>query len=318
MNDTNNKRKIPRFSPLFHWMKLHKENCLQALFDLGKQPFNTSLTIVVIAVALALPTSLNILIQNGQNLSGGWEGMRDFSIYLKVGQKIEVAKNLAVELRQIDLIGSVELKTSDDALEEFRDSSGLNDVIDALNNNPLPHTLVIRPKNSTSLEYMESLAEELTSRQEIDIVKLDSQWLERLNAILDFLKRSMGITAAMLLLAVIIIISNTIRLEIQNRSDKIEILKLLGASNGFVRRPFLYIGFWYGAIGSLTSLIFLLAGGFLLSQPLEKIIGLYESQLQLLGLDKWAVLTLIGGGVIAGWGGAYTAVNRHLHKIEPQ
>jgi cell division transport system permease protein len=302
---------------VLHWAKLHGQNCRQALVDMFNQPIATGLTVAVIGIALALPATLNILVQNGRNLAGGMESVRDFSVYLAVGQELSFADALASELEATDTIDSASVTSAADALEEFRLSSGLGNVIDTLEDNPLPHTLVVRPHESANPETLESLAIELTTRDEIDLVKLDMQWVQRLNAILDFLRRAMVIAAGMLILAVIIIIGNTIRLDIQNRSDEIEILKLLGASDGFVRRPFLYVGLWYGLLGGIFALLLLLVGGWVLSEPLQRLIGLYESQLELMGMDTNTMLSLLGGGILAGWGGAWSAVSRHLTAIQP-
>ena len=301
-----------------HWAKLHAQNFSQALRDIGNQPLASMLTVAVIGIALALPATLNVLVQNGRNLAGGWDGVRDFSVYLKVGQDIQVADSLASELAALDIIETADVSAADSALAEFREQSGLKNVIDTLDFNPLPHTLIVRPTEAADAKSLEYLSNELSGRTEIDLVKLDLQWLQRLNAILDFLRRAMIIAASMLALAVIIIIGNTIRLDIQNRSDEIEILKLLGASDGFVRRPFLYLGLWYGLLGGLFALLLLLIGGWVLAEPLQRLIGLYESQLELLGLNMTTMVALIGGGVFAGWGGAWSAVSRHLSVIQPR
>ena len=302
---------------LLHWLKLHWRNCLQALSDLGKQPIASSLTIAVIGIALALPATLNVLVQNGRNLAGGWEGMRDFSVYLNVGQELTAAEGLVEELLDLDLITTATVTTADDALENFRVESGLDNVIDTLAENPLPHSILVSPSDDATPDDLALLAQELSERDSVDQVKLDMQWVARLNAILDFLRRGMLIAVALLVLAVIIIIGNTIRLDIQNRRDEIEVQKLLGASDGFVRRPFLYVGLWYGLLGGLFALVLLSIGGWLLAEPLQRLIGLYEAEFQLSGLDSRSLLTLIGAGVLAGWSGAWTAVSRHLSVIQP-
>jgi cell division transport system permease protein len=231
---------------------------------------------------------------------------------------VAAAEALATEMEAIDWIESARVESADTALAELRESSGLGAVIDALETNPLPHTVVVRPFEAAGPELLSDLAAKLEQRPAVDIVKVDTQWVQRLNAILDFMRRAMIIATVMLALAVIIIIGNTIRLDIQNRSDEIEILKLLGASNGFVRRPFLYVGLWYGLLGGVFALLILLVGGWILAEPLERLIGLYESDLQLLGADRTTALALLGGGVLAGWGGAWTAVSRHLSAIQPR
>ena len=300
------------------WFKLHIRNCTGALQELSAQPVATGLTVCVIGIALALPASLNLLVQNGRNVAGGWESVRDFSIYMMIESKPESADELAAELSKMDIIDSVAVTLAAEALIEFRESSGLGEVLDTLDSNPLPHTLVVRPVESASAKELAVLAAELSSRDTIDIVKIDTQWVERLNAILDFMRRVVMIASVLLIFAVIIIVGNTIRLDIQSRRDEIEVLKLLGASDGFVRRPFLYVGLWYGVIGGFVALFLMIAGGWLLAAPLERLIGLYESDLSLLGLDGSTALMIIGGGVLSGWGGAWSAVSRHLAAIQPK
>jgi cell division transport system permease protein len=300
------------------WCQLHIRNCTAALRELGAQPIATVLTVCVIGIALALPASLNLLVQNGRNVAGGWDSVRDFSIYLVIGSELESANALATELRNLEIIDSVSVTSAEDALVEFRASSGLGEVLDTLDSNPLPHTLVVRPVDAAGGNELAELAAELTERTTVDMVKIDTQWVERLNAILDFLRRVVLIASVLLIFAVIIIVGNTIRLDIQSRRDEIEVLKLLGASDGFVRRPFLYVGLWYGVIGGLVALFLMITGGWLLASPLERLIGLYEADLSLLGLDGTTALLIIGGGVLSGWGGAWSAVSRHLAAIQPK
>jgi cell division transport system permease protein len=300
------------------WFKLHMRNCGDALRELGSQPIATLLTVMVIGVALALPGSLNLLVQNGRNLAGGWESARDFSIYMSIGSAESDAESLAEELRGMPLIEAVDITLADEALEEFRETSGLGDVLNMLESNPLPHTLVVRPTELAAPDELAALGAELIARDSVDLVKIDTQWVARLNAILDFLNRIVIIASVLLITAVIIIVGNTIRLDIQSRRDEIEVVKLLGASDGFVRRPFLYVGLWYGLIGGAVALLLLFGSGWLLTAPLERLIGLYETDLQLLGLDRNTILAILGGGVLAGWGGAWTAVARHLSAIQPR
>jgi cell division transport system permease protein len=282
------------------------------------QPVATVLTVAVIGIALALPASLNLLVQNGRSLAGGWQSARDFSVYLQPETELAVADELTRELGQNDNIEAVMLISADDAMREFREASGLGEVLESLETNPLPHTLVVRPANDASVEELAVLSEELLERPYVDIVKLDTEWVERLNAILDFLRRIVVIASVLLIVAVIIIVGNTIRLDIQNRRDEIEVLKLLGASDGFVRRPFLYIGLWYGMVGSLFALLLLMSSGWLLASPLERLMGLYSTDMNLVGMNLTTALIVVGGGTLSGWGGAWSAVTRHLAAIQPR
>lgn len=309
---------ISRQNPLQRWLQLHGSNCVDALRDLSARPLATLLTASVIAIALALPAALNLMVQNGRQLAGGLEDTRDFSVYLKQGTALESANALAAELRTRSEIESVTVTSATDALAEFRASSGLADVIDSLASNPLPHTLTVRPTAGAQPVTLNMLGLQLEERPEVDTVRIDTQWVERLNAILDFLRRLVIGAATLLVLGVIIIVGNTIRLDIQSRRDEIEIVKLLGASDGFVRRPFLYVGFWYGVAGGLLALVLLVLGALLLAPPIDRLLGLYSAQTALTGLNTPTVLAVLGGGLGAGWGGAWLAVSRHLAAIQPK
>ena len=264
-----------------------------------------------------MPASLNLLVKNGRSLAGELDNARDFSVYLTVGLSLERAQTIAAEIEMMTGVADVSLTTADDALEEFRAGSGFGEALEQLDANPLPHTLAVTPAPDTVVEQLQALAEQLGAREDIDLVQIDTAWVERLNAILEFMRRIVLIAAVVLVAGLLIIVGNTIRLDIQNRRDEIEVLKLLGASDGFVRRPFLYIGLWYGIMGGVMALLLLLIGGWVLSGPLERLIGLYSADIGLLGLDGSTALALLGGGVVAGWGGAWGAVSRHLSAIQP-
>jgi cell division transport system permease protein len=303
---------------LSRWWKLHFRNCIDSLTGFREQPIATVLTVAVIGIALALPASLNLVVQNGRNLAGNWESVRDFSVYMQPGTELQKAEATATELQRRDDIEAVTIISADAAIEDFREASGLGEVLDNLETNPLPHTLVVRPTETATVDGLAQLSQELSAREEVDMVKIDTEWVARLNAILDLLRRVVLMGSVLLVIAVIIIVGNTIRLDIQNRRDEIEVVKLLGASDGFVRRPFLYIGLWYGLIGGAVALLLLLTGGWILATPLENLLGLYGTQLDLLGMNAGTALLVIGGGILAGWGGAWVAVTRHLADIQPK
>ena len=303
---------------LTHYLSLHLRNCATALADLLAQPVATGLTVAVIGVALVLPASLHLLVQNGRVVVGGWESVRDFSVYLKIGVPLENATAIADDLAAREIIDSVEVITADEALEQFNSGFALSDLLDSLDGNPLPHTLVARPTEAATPTALIALEQDIRALPGVDQVRIDTQWVARLNAILDFLRRGVWIAAVMLVGAVIVTVGNTIRLDIQNRRDEIEICKLLGASNGFVRRPFLYIGLWYGVIGGIVALLLLGAGYLLLAAPVQRLTGLYGDGLELLGLDWATLVAVLAGGILCGWGGAWSAVSRHLAAIEPK
>ena len=176
--------------------------------------------------------------------------------------------------------------TADDALESFRADPGYRDLLDTLDGNPLPDTLVVRPSASMSPDALERLRSELDGRDGIDQVRLDTAWISRLNAILDLARRSIWLIGGLLLIAVVVIVGNTIRLDIQNQRAEIEVSKLLGATDAFVRRPFLYLGFWYGLAGGLLALLILLAAVLVLSGPVQRLVALYGSRLRAAGRGR--------------------------------
>ena len=295
----------------------HLQNALGALGQLSRQPIATALTVAVIGIALALPASLQVLVQSAQRLAGNWDGIRDFSIYLKPGAELSVARQLAKELGDRSEIETAEVISADDALTAFRADPAFGAALQVLKNNPLPHTLVVRPEADASAEALALLKTEISGRESVDLVQLDTQWLERLSAILGVIRRAVWMAGGLLVLAVIVIIGNTIRLDIQNRRQEIEVSKLLGATDAFVRRPFLYIGFWYGALGGVLALGLLLAGLFLLSGPLERLLSLYGGSFGGFGLSAQTALLVLAGGVVSGLVGAWLAVARHLSAIQP-
>ncbi len=300
------------------WLTRHLQNALAALGQLSRAPVATALTVTVIGIALALPAGLLAAVQGAQRVAGSWEDIRDFSVYLKPGKPLEAARDLAREIGKHEAVAETRVVTADDAMAEFTEDPGLGDALRSLGHNPLPHTVVVRPTAQASTASLDALRAKLEARPEVDLVQLDTQWLARLAAILDFVRRAIWIGAALLVAAVIMIVGNTIRLDIQNRRQEIEVSKLLGATDAFVRRPFLYIGFWYGLLGGLVALLLLGAGALVLRPPLERLLQVYGTTLGGFGLPAPAVLAVIAGGLAAGCAGAWIAVGRHLSEIQPR
>ncbi len=300
-----------------HWLKLHWRNCTGSLRDLAERPLATLLTAAVIGIALAMPAALNLLVKNGSNLAGSWDDARDFSVYLKIDTELSKAQQLVDQIEALAGVEQVSLTSADAALADFRASSGLGEVLEELEGNPLPHTLGVRPIEDISVAELDALGQQLAQLDAVELVQIDTEWVQRLNAILDFLRRVVLLASTLLVIGVLIIVGNTIRLDIQSRRDEIEVLKLVGASDGFVRRPFLYVGLWYGILGGLLAMLVLLLGSWLLAAPLETLVGLYASEANLLGMDWATVGWVLAGGVLSGWGGAWTAVARHLSAIQP-
>ncbi len=300
------------------WLLRHVQTGRSALARLASQPLSTVLTMLVIAITLALPAGLHLAVKNAARLSGGWESAVDFSVYLKQGIGEEEARNLAGIIDSRADVEQVVFITAREALAEFKRNSGFGDALDALDDNPLPHTLVVRPAVAGNDALIRLLREELANLPETDLVQLDTGWVQRFNAGLDLLRRVILITAVLLGAAVIIVIGNTIRLDIQNRRDEIVVTKLIGASAGFIRRPFLYAGLWYGIGGGLMALALIAAALWLTADAVTRLAGLYGSGFGLSGLDWRESLGVLGIGAFLGWFGSWFAAARHMRRIEPR
>jgi len=304
--------------PMTTWLTRHVSTSIGSLGRLFRQPFASLMIILVIAVTLAIPAALNLVVKNAQFISDGWDNALDFSIYLKRGTSESEAEGLGRLIQQRADVESVELIAASEALIEFKQQSGFGQALDHLSANPLPHTLVVRPSPANTSQSMILLQEELGNLPESDVVQVDTEWVQRFHAILDIVKQAIVIGAALLGLAIIVIIGNTIRLDIQNRREEIEVTKLIGASNAFVRRPFLWSGFWYGLFGGLLALGLVQYGLFLLEQPAARLAGLYQSGVTMLSLDATESFSILGVGVALGFIGSWFAAARHMRRIEPR
>jgi cell division transport system permease protein len=182
-----------------------------------------------------------------------------------------------------------------------------------------PHALVVRP----DAEYREAgrvqeLSNELRKIDGVDIVQLDTEWVSRFNAILDVIRRGVFLAAVLFALGILVIIGNTIRLDIENRRGEIEVTKLVGGSDAFVRRPFLYNGVWYGLAGGLIAGLIVATVVAVLSAPVQRIAGLYGSQFELQGVGLIGWVALLLGGALLGWLGSFIVATRELREIEPK
>ncbi len=300
------------------WITRHISTSIGSLGRLFRQPLASLMIVLVIAVTLAIPAALNLVVKNAQSVSAGWDNALDFSVYLERNVSESDASNLASLIQQRADVETVRLITATDALVEFKTQSGFGEALDHLTDNPLPHTLVVRPSPANTGQSMILLQEELGNLPEADTVQVDTEWVQRFHAILDIVRRSIVIGASLLGIAIVIIIGNTIRLDIQNRREEIEVTKLIGASNAFVRRPFLWSGFWYGLFGGVLAVSLVHYGLYLLEQPVARLAGLNQSGIVVVSLSAAESLAVIGIGVLLGLLGSWFAAARHMRRIEPR
>jgi cell division transport system permease protein len=297
----------------------HAQSLVGSIGRLARAPFATALTVLVIGLALALPLALGLFVANAVNATGGFTGAMDVSVYFKPDVAMTRVQQLAQGVRGRAGVAAVQVISADQALQEFRQYSGFGTALQALGQNPLPNVLHVRPAaDATAPADLEALRHYLSAWPEVDLVQVDSEWVLRFNAILDLLRRVLGIAAILLGAGVLAVIGNTIRLEIQGRRTEIEIVRLVGGSSGFVRRPFLYTGMLYGLGGALLAWAMVGTAVMVLRAPVASLARLYGSGYSLQGAGPQEIGLVVGAGLSLGWLGAWLAAARHLRGIEPR
>jgi cell division transport system permease protein len=296
----------------------HAQTLVGSLGRIVHQPFATLMTMGVVAVALALPLFLNVFLQNVRTAAGDWNDAFDLSVYMDKQAGAARVQATAKLLHQRDDVAAVRVVTAEQALAEFREDSGFGKALDALSDNPLPDTLIVTPTLAASTPAgTDALKLAITAMPGVQTVQLDTEWVKRLHAMLNILRKIVWLTAGLLGVGVVLIVGNTIRLDILNRRTEIEVMKLVGATDGFARRPFLYSGVWYGLGGGLMALILVWIAVIVLGRPVENLAKLYGSQFHLegLGFTNEAGVLLIA--VALAWLGSWLAATRHIRRIDP-
>jgi cell division transport system permease protein len=300
------------------WAADHRRAATDTLDRLIRAPLATLMTVAAIAIALALPATLLVITDNLEGLAGDWRRGAALSLFLAPNIDEAAGEQLAAALRTRIDIGRVDVISREQGLAEFRQYSGLAGALSQLPGNPLPVVLAVYPAAQvTGGDDVNALLEGLAALPGVDFAQADAQWVKRLQAILSLLREGALLLGAMLALGVVLVVGNTIRLEIENRRDEIQIMDLVGATGAFIRRPFLYAGAWYGLLGAILSWGLVDAAMALLQAPVGRVAALYDAQLRLAGLDLHQSLSLLGLGALLGVVGSGIAVGRHLHRLQP-
>jgi cell division transport system permease protein len=296
----------------------HAQTLIGSLGRLVAQPFGSAMTMGVIGIAIALPLLGSLLLQNARLATSNLNTAFDLTVYLDKKAGSARTQQLAKQLRLRGDVAQVRVISADEAFAQFRNDSGFGKALDALTDNPLPDTLVVTPTLDASTPHgTETLKSAIGAMPDVEAAQLDTEWVKRLNAMLDVLKRVVLLTGALLALGIVLIVSNTVRLDILNRRAEIEVMKLVGASDGFTRRPFLYSGLWYGLGGGALALLFAAAAGAILAQPVEQLAALYGSGFRLQGLGFLTAASVLGVAAFLAWAGSWLAAQRHIREIEP-
>jgi len=274
-------------NPLALSLSQHNFHFLNSLKNLLKEPLSSLLTVLVIAIALALPACLYLLINNAEGLTSRWETTHDISVFVDGAIPESKLEELRTEITQHDDVELVRIISSKQALEEFKQELQMEMITQAIGSNPLPHTLIVSPikkliEDKTN-KRIQILKQDLGLLSNVQEVQLDSTWVMKFRSIVNLLQRFVYLISFLLGLGVLLVVSNTIRLHVQQRQNEIEVKKLVGASDDFVRRPFLYTGFWYGFFGSVLAVVLVNVLVFSLSGPAQRLSELYMSTFSLRG-----------------------------------
>lgn len=295
----------------------HLQVFFYTLGQLRRAPLAAGMTIGVIGITLALPAGLFLLVENLQRVSEGWDKGGQISLFLKTDVNEVEAQKLADRIRRLPAVAKVEYISRAAALAEFQRLAGFGDTLKTLNRNPLPAVLVVHPAGARNAATLQGLVNDLRARDEVELAQLDLEWVRRLHALLAIGERAVALLAILLGLAVLVTLGNTIRLSVLNRRDEIEVTKLIGGTDAFIRRPFLYAGVLQGGLGALTTWLILGIGLWLTADPVRELAGLYGSDFRLHGLGFGTTTLLLATGAGLGWLGSRLAVGRHLRAIEP-
>lgn len=304
---------------MFNYISRHLQVFFSTLGELFRSPMNTLLNATVIGITLAIPTLAYVSVNSAKTLTNAWEVQPQVNLYLEDDYKESDISAMIEEIGFIEGVSSTRLIPKAEALKQFKASSGLADELDSLKVNPLPNTLIVTPKTEHSGESeVTTLVENLLKIDGIKEHSVNMDWLSRFNSLLAFGRSLFLILAALLSIAVLLVINNTVGLLIRERKQEIIVTQLVGGTNSFIKRPFLYYGALLGLIGSLIAILIYVVAHFLLQQPIEELAKTYNSQFTLASLSIKEIGILCFTGLILGWLASQFAVIRQLHKIKPK
>ena len=299
------------------WLESHRASLLDSLRRLVRQPFGSFFTCLVMAVALSLPMGLSLLLGNLERLGGSWQKAAQISVFLKMDVGDAQGEKLRDEVASMPGVAQAEWISREQALQEFQQGSGLGQALRELPENPLPGVILVTP-HEVDKATLEALRNKLAEVPKVEQAQLDMVWVERLTAILRLGDRFVFGLSLLLIAALLLVIGNTIRLHIENRRNEIEVIKLVGGTDSYVRRPFLYMGALYGAGAGLLAWGLLAYGLDWLNGAVMRLAGLYGSDFALLGVPAEDGLSLLLAALLLGYIGAWLAVARHLSELSPR
>lgn len=299
-------------------LSFHLQAALTSVKALCSKPIATMMTVLVVAITLALPALFWVFSDNMQRITVGWQRSGHVSLYLKTPLSSANEADLLLRVRETPGVGQATLISSAQGLLELQQQEGMRDIMRYLPENPLPAVIEVTPAAEMNTPaQIERLYEKLKAYPHVEQAKFDIQWLHRLHAILDFAATLAHGLMVLLASAVVLIIGNTLRLAIHHRYEEIQVLKLVGATDAFILRPFLYSGVWYGLMGAVLAIFLMNVLLLSLTWVVNQLAAVYQMHYSLAGLSFYQVALLISTAIVLGWLGAFLSVKRHLASIEP-
>ena len=298
----------------------HRTTFLTTLQKMLGEPLQTTLTVVVIAIALALPSVMFLALHNVQQLSSGFGSSAQITVFAKKDINSQQVKQLGKELNDLPEVVSTAFISADQALEEFKALSGFGSALQYLDDNPLPAVFLVQPETSgaAGLQQTQELVKAIGQLTAVEDIQVDMLWIQRLATMTEVSKKLVLAMGIALSIGVLLVIGNTIRLAIQNRREEIIVVKLVGGTDAYVRRPFLYTGLLLGLFGGILASILLLGSFLWIGQSVAVLANLYQSQFQLMGPGLTGISALCSLGALIGLMGAWLAVMQNLRAIEPR
>lgn len=313
----NTQKSSLHYGKLYAYLHIHLHSFFSSLGRLARTPFNFMMTVGVIGITLSLPAGMLVSIDNLKAISGQINLNQNISVFLKHSVNHKDARKLTEVFQKNPSITKAVLIDKQAALDEFKEYSGFGAALNALGENPLPHVIQLTPiAGLDSTIALSSLLNDIKQHNAVQLAQLDMTWVERLNALLSIAERSVSLITFLLGIAVLLIISNTIRLELQARREEIEITRLVGATQAFIRRPFVYSGFWYGLSGGILACLLVDLSLWLLDGPTSTLSKLYGSNFDLHYLGLGNVLMWLCLSILLGIVGSWVVVHRHLSNLE--
>lgn len=301
------------------YLHIHAQALFSSLGRIVKNTFTSTMTVIVMAIAISLAAGFYLLVDNMRQLTGDIESTNQISLFLKSNVSDEAGKQLTDKIRQNKAVDKAVLITKEQALREFKTYSGFGDALNVLDVNPLPAVIQILPKNTLGdMQTVESLMVEFKYLSQVDFAQLDMQWVKRLQSMMQFLQRGVFILTLLLGFAVLVITGNTIRLELQNRRDEVLVAKLVGATRSFIQRPFIYTGFWLGLLAGLVAWLIVSIIMLVLQGPIEELSALYDGSFNLSYLSFVDIILLLSISSFLSVLGAWIVLHYQLQEIKPK